>query len=309
MLTAREFHQLAVVPPEVEWLANITNERTRRAYKKHVGEFAAFLQLEKPESFRLVTRAHVIRWRRELEHSDQSAATIRAKLSALSSLYEYLSEKNAVTHNPVNGVKRPGAGSNEGKTAAISDDQARKLLDAPELNSLKGKRDRAMIATFLYHGMRREELCKLNVTDYQRRRDIPTFQIHGKRGKTRYVPIHPLAARLIVEYLDAAGDGPPRRGPIFRPVKNNRTKQGLNKALTPHAVYKILRTYALQVGIEVENFSPHSLRATAATNALEHEADIAKVQTWLGQESISTTRLYDKRKDRPEESPTYKVEY
>ena len=82
MLTAREFHQLAVVPPEVEWLANITNERTRRAYKKHVGEFAAFLQLEKPESFRLVTRAHVIRWRRELEHSDQSAATIRAKLSA-----------------------------------------------------------------------------------------------------------------------------------------------------------------------------------------------------------------------------------
>ncbi len=50
MLTAREFHQLAVVPPEVEWLANITNERTRRAYKKHVGEFAAFLQLEKPES-------------------------------------------------------------------------------------------------------------------------------------------------------------------------------------------------------------------------------------------------------------------
>ena len=62
MLTAREFHQLAVAPPEVEWLANITNERTRRAYKKHVGEFAAFLQLEKPESFRLVTRAHLIRW-------------------------------------------------------------------------------------------------------------------------------------------------------------------------------------------------------------------------------------------------------
>ena len=86
---------------------------------------------------------------------------------------------------------------------------------------------------------------------------------------------------LIVEYLDAAGHGPPRRGPLFRPVRNNRTKQGLNKALTPLAVYKILREYALQVGIEAENFSPHSLRATAATNALEHEAEIAKVQTWL----------------------------
>lgn len=98
MLTAREFHQLSAVPPEVEWLANITNERTQRAYKKHVGEFAAILQLEKPESFRLVTRAHVIRWRRELEDSDQSAATIRAELLAFSSLYGYLSELNAVTH-------------------------------------------------------------------------------------------------------------------------------------------------------------------------------------------------------------------
>ncbi len=309
MLTAREFHQLAVVPPEVEWLANITNERTRRAYKKHVGEFAAFLQLKNPESFRLVTRAHVIRWRRELEHSDQSAATIRAKLSALSSLYEYLSEKNAVTHNPVKGVKRPGGGSNEGKTAAISDAQAHKLLEAPDPITLKGKRDRAIIATFLYHGLRREELCKLNVSDYQRRRDLLTFQVHGKRGKVRYVPIHPVAAQLIADYLEAAGHGPPRRGPLFRPVKNNRTDQGLNKALTPHALYKILRVYALRVGIDVENFSPHSLRATAATNALEHQADIAKVQTWLGHESISTTRLYDKRKDRPEESPTYKVEY
>ena len=62
MLTAREFHQLAVVAPEVEWLANITNERTRRAYKKHIGEFAAFLQLEKPESFRLAARGKSLVW-------------------------------------------------------------------------------------------------------------------------------------------------------------------------------------------------------------------------------------------------------
>ena len=100
-----------------------------------------------------------------------------------------------------------------------------------------------------------------------------------------------------------------RRGPLFRPVRNNSTPAGTNKALHTDGVYKILREYALAVGIDVENFSPHSLRATAATNALEHEADIAKVQTWLGHEVISTTRLYDKRKDRPEESPTYKVEY
>jgi len=53
----------------------------------------------------------------------------------------------------------------------------------------------------------------------------------------------------------------------------------------------------------------HSLRATAATNALAHEADIAKVQEWLGHADISTTRMYDKRQSRPEDSPTFKVRY
>ena len=52
-----------------------------------------------------------------------------------------------------------------------------------------------------------------------------------------------------------------------------------------------------------------ALRATAATNALDHQADIAKVQEWLGHASISTTRLYDKRQNRPEDSPTFKVTY
>jgi site-specific recombinase XerD len=51
------------------------------------------------------------------------------------------------------------------------------------------------------------------------------------------------------------------------------------------------------------------MRATAATNALEHEADIAKVQEWLGHADISTTRMYDRRKSRPEDSPTFKVSY
>jgi site-specific recombinase XerC len=53
----------------------------------------------------------------------------------------------------------------------------------------------------------------------------------------------------------------------------------------------------------------HSLRATAATNALSHESDIAKVQEWLGHANVSTTRLYDRRKSKPEDSPTFRVKY
>jgi len=311
MLTAKQFRQLADVPPELEWLANITNEKTRRAYSKHVSAFAQFVGIKKPEDFRIVTRAHVIAWRDSLSRKEpaDSAGTIRAKLSALSSLFEYLSERNAVTHNPVKGVKRPNEGNNEGKTPAISDAQARRLLDAPDSATVKGKRDRAIIAVFLYHAMRREEVAGLNVKDFHRRRDIPYFRIDGKRGKIRNVEVHPAAAELIHEYLEAAPHGITRRGPLFRPVKNNTTAAGLNKHLHPDALYKMLRNYALEVGIDVEHFSPHALRTTAITNTLENGADIAKVQDWAGHASPATTRLYDRRKHRPQDSPTFKVSY
>ncbi|MBI5934725.1 MAG: tyrosine-type recombinase/integrase [Chloroflexi bacterium] len=308
MLSAAQFHRLADVPAVLEWLANTANPWTRRAYKMHVEDFAGFVGIRNPDEFRTVTRAHVIAWRDELKRRAHSPATIRAKLSALSSLFEYLCEKNSITHNPVKGVKRPAADTNEGKTPAIGDAQARSLMEAPQGETLKAKRDRAILATLLYHGLRRQELCGLRVQDYHARRDVMHFRIHGKRSKLRYVPAHPKAQRLIHEYLEAAGHAADIKGPLFRPVKNNLTKV-LDKALDTDSVYKILKGYAQAVGIDVDHFSPHSLRATAATNALEHEADIAKVQEWLGHSNISTTRLYDKRRTRPEDSPTFKVSY
>ena len=65
------------------------------------------------------------------------------------------------------GVKRPSVESYEGKTPALGDHQARALLDAPDATTLKGKRDRAILATLLYHALRRDELCKLRVKDYK----------------------------------------------------------------------------------------------------------------------------------------------
>lgn len=54
---------------------------------------------------------------------------------------------------------------------------------------------------------------------------------------------------------------------------------------------------------------PHALRATAATSALEHDADIGQVQAWLGHSNISTTKVYDRRDAKPQQSPTFKVNY
>ena len=77
-------------------------------------------------------------------------------------------------------------------------------------------------------------------------------------------------------------------------------------AISADGVYKLVRAYSAQLGFEI---GAHALRATAATNALDHQADIAKVQEWLGHANISTTRIYDHRKTRPEDSPTFKVNY
>jgi len=306
LLTAAEFQRLAEVPPEVEWFANIRNAGTRRAYENAIKDFMVFAGIKRPEEFRSVTRAHVIAWRDDLGERILSGTTIRHRLAALSSLFQYLCDKNAVTHNPVKGVKRPKNESEEGKTPALGDHQARKLLVAPDEESLKGIRDRAILATLLYHALRREELCKLKVKDFKHeRRGVAHLKVSGKGEKTRYLPLHPAASGLILEYLAAAGHGADDTGALFRPVRNNRTGL-LHESITPDGVYKLVRKYSALLGFEI---GAHALRATAATNALDHQADIAKVQEWLGHANISTTRIYDHRKTRPEDSPTFKVKY
>jgi site-specific recombinase XerD len=305
-LTSAEFHQLADVPPALTWFANIDNPQTRRAYQNDVQEFMAYTGLENPAHFRDVSRAHVLAWRHDLERRALSGASIRRKLAALSSLFEAMCEANAVQGNPVDGVKRPKLDSQEGKTPAIGDHQARELLAAPDASTLQGLRDRAILATLLYHGLRRAELCALRLGDLQDRRGVRHLQVHGKGSKIRYVPLHPAAAGAIAAYLELAGHGDDKPGPLFRPVSNNARGA---RAITPDGVYKVLVKYAGIVGIDVDGFGPHALRATAATNALEHDADIAKVQQWLGHANISTTRVYDRRQMRAEDSPTFKVVY
>ena len=310
-LTRSEFERRADVPPEEEWLANLTNAKTRRAHKNDVREFIAYAGLHDYGELRSVARAHIIDWRRDMERRALEPATIRRKLSALSALFDYLCERNAVAGNPVDGVKRPMANGNEGTTPALGDRQARKLLEAPPADTLKGVRDRAILATLLYHGIRREELCGLRVKDLHSRQGVLHFRINGKRARIRFIPVNAAAQRTIEDYLALAEHRGDLDGPLFRPVKNNRTGR-LDRPLDPASVYRnIVRKYGEQTGISVEvnGLCVHSLRATAVTNALSHDSDIAKVQEWLGHANVSTTRLYDRRKSRPEDSPSFRVKY
>ena len=113
VLSAPEFARLADVPPEAQWFANLDSVQTKRAYQSDLRAFMAFTGIVQPEEFRTVTRAHIL-----------AAASIRRKLAALASLCDYLCECNAVTHNPVRGVKRPKTETSEGKTPALGDVQS-----------------------------------------------------------------------------------------------------------------------------------------------------------------------------------------
>ena len=217
-----------------------------------------------------------------------SAAPMRAKLNTI---------------NPINARSRKPASV----VISILSINAR----APPADTLKGVRDRAILATLLYHGIRREELCGLRIKDLHSREGVMHFRIKGKREKIRFVPVNAAAQRTIEDYLALSGHRSEVEGALFRPVKNNRTGR-LDRHLDPASVYRnIVCKYGLETGIsaEVSGLCVHSLRATAATNALSHDSDIAKVQEWLGHANMSTTRLYDRRKSNPEDSPTFRVKY
>jgi site-specific recombinase XerD len=231
---------------------------------------------------------------------------VRRKLSAVSSLFAYLCERNSIAHNPAVGVSRPKEGANEGKTPALSDDQARALLKAPRTDTWQGKRDRAMLAVLLYHGLRATEMCTLRVKDYTERRGVRTLVVHGKGSKLRYLPVHPKAVAAVGEYLAACPHAGDETAPLFIPSPERSTRA---KPMLRQRVRELVEWYAKGLELPKGSARPHALRATAATNALEHGADIAKVQDWLGHANPATTRLYDKRKDRPEESPTFRVMY
>lgn len=307
-LTDSQFHQLAAMPAAAQWFANLDNPQTRRAYRGDIEDFAAFVGLAGADEFRQVSRGHVLAWRAELEQRGLAGATIRRKLAALATLFDFLLESNAVAGgNPVHGVKRPpNEWANEGKTPALGDDQAKRLLNAPPADTLKGARDRAIIAVLLYHGLRRAEVAQLKSVDLHDRRGIKYIRVKGKGGKNRYLPLHPAAADWVHQYLELdARKETDANPPLFRSIRG----RSIGAGITANGIYMVMAHWALVARVDIAGLGVHGLRVTAATNALDNGADIAKVQEWLGHANISTTRLYDRRGQRAEDSPTFKVRY
>ena len=142
---------------------------------------------------------------------------------------------------------------------------------------------------------------------------VPCLRIHGKGDTSRLVALSPAATTRLSAYLEAAGHKEDLDGPLVRPVRSRKATAKYNVAddprrpLHPDTIWRnVVKKYAKQLGYKV---SPHTMRHTAGTNALNHGADFGEVQKWLGHSDVSTTQTYDHRDNEPENSPSFKVDY
>ncbi len=200
---ARRFAQLGLMAIETQWLANFASVCTRRAYAADVRDFAAFSGLQTQSELLQVARSHVLACRHHLQAQGLSPSTQRRKLAALSSLMEHLLDEQLIPTNPARGVRRPRLETHEGKTPALSLEQAKALLEAPDANTLKGVRDRAILAVMLLGGLRRAEVVTLRVRDFDcQRAGVAHLRVLGKGGKTRFIAAAPLMRERVQHYLE-----------------------------------------------------------------------------------------------------------
>ena len=302
----------AAMPPREAWFAGIESGHNRRGYLRDVGEFMDHAGLREPEELRDASPERVEDWREALLARPLRPATVRRKLSALSSLFDDLLARGAVAANPVRGVERPA--DEEGRTAApvLTGEQARRLLDAPPGGTIKGLRDRAILAVMLCQGLTREELCGLSVGDLVGMDGRPCLKVAGNRGRMRIAALHPETEQRIGDYLGRAGHGRDPSAPLFRPVANNRGGGRLDRALDPGSVYSnVVRYHADRAGLtrEVEGLCAHSLRATAAATALHDGARPEAVRDWLGHTNLAATLLYYRPPASDRIDPTFRIAY
>ena len=292
------------------WITLIS-PASRAAKRRTLTNFISWFKIRTMEDIQKIKREDIIEWRDAMlgpkDDRRYAIRTVKRNMATISKFLELLCDNKILEINVVQGVERPKLNSTEGATQAINAAQAKDLLDAPDPKTLKGKRDRAILATFLFHALRRSELCNLKVKDILDRDGIKQLKIHGKGDKERYVPVHPVAITESPTISMPVVMVNNKESPIFKSLSNNGMNSG--KGISPIAVYELVIKYGQKVGIDTSHFSPHSLRATAATNTLINGEDIRKVQHWLGHASIQTTAMYDKRDHRPEDSPTFRVRY
>jgi integrase len=158
-------------------------------------------------------------------------------------------------------------------------------LHAPDPATLKGKRDRLILALLVGCGLRRAEAVKLTVEDVQQRDGRWVLvDLRGKHGRIRTVPVPAWVQQALEIWTAAAGI---TSGRVLRSVSQTDTLGG--SSLSTQAVFAVVREYGTRVGLELR---PHDLRRTCAKLCRSAGGDLEQIQLLLGHASIQTTERY-----------------
>ena len=263
----------------------LPSENSRRAYQRHLEEFFIWHSQEnRPE----LNKALINRYVKALREQKLSSSNINQKLSAIRKLASEAEDNNLIDSRIANGIRAvkgiPARGRRTGNW--LTREEAQIWIKAPDIKTLKGIRDRAMLAVLIGCGLRRAEASILSVFHIQQRESRwAIVDIVGKRDKMRTVPMPSWAKSAIDAWTYSAKIN---EGFIFRRV--NKGDNLMGNGITEQAIYNVVAGYAEK--LKNEGIAPHDLRRTFAKLAHKGGSPIDQIQLSLGHDSIQTTEKY-----------------
>ncbi len=259
----------------------LTSEHSKRAYSKALTDFLGWMEANRKP----FTKATIQEYKQRLTGSP---ASINLKMSAIRKLATEAADNGLLDQQIANGISRVSGVTSHGVRAGnwLSKQQAQNIILAPNVLTLKGLRDRAILAVMIGGGLRRSEVASLEFSHLQQRdsRWVIVDMI-GKGNRVRSVPIPSWVKLAIDEWANAAGIS---TGRIFQAVHKGGFLK--HEYLTPQAIRDVVKEYGVQIG--KPELAAHDLRRTFAKLAHKGGSGLDQIQLSLGHASIKTTEKY-----------------
>jgi integrase len=286
-------NDLIVVPQTNHWhklkalvLDSVSSPITKRVYNLGLDEFFAWLSVQEPRPG--FTKATVSAWRVALEARGLGAVSINVRITAVRKLAVEASDNGLLAPELANGITRVKGVASKGVRLGnwLSVKQAQTLLNAPDIATTKGLRDRAILAVLLGCGLRRSEVAALTFGHVQQRDGRWCIvDLVGKHGRVRTIPM-PTWVKVAIDAWTAAAAV--CDGPVFRSV--HRGDQAQATELSEKVVWQLLQPYAVAAG--VPGIAPHDCRRTCAKLCRAAGGELEQIQLLLGHASVQTTERY-----------------
>ena len=291
-LKGRKMNDLTVVETPANWdrlkamvLDSVSSPITKRVYNMALDEFLAWFRQAPRPGF---TKATVSAWRASLEERRLGSSSIIIRMSAIRKLAAEAADNGLLAPELASGIARVKSAKCVGVRTGnwLSARQAQTLLNAPDASTLRGLRDRAIIAVLLGCGLRRSEVAALTFAHIQQRDGRWCIvDLVGKHGHIRTTPMPNWVKVAIDAWTAPAGIAD---GHVFRPMLRGDRVSG--ERLGEKVVWQMLREYAAEMGIV--GLAPHDLRRTCAKLCRAAGGELEQIQMLLGHASVQTTERY-----------------